>query len=177
MPGCGICLCAGGDTPAPCGFAAVCFHEACLRKWHRTQRRPRCPHCNAREWPLRPVLDGLLRPSAANECWVRGPSAAGLCCGPLHGEREERAVCAAVRDVIDAMRPAAVRVDAVDPSLLRFVCADAGGCELEVGLQRTAWAGSDGRVLADGFELTAVRRRVSARPRIYSAARSAADET
>jgi hypothetical protein len=166
---CGICMGAGADTPAPCGFAAVCFHKECLRDWWRTQQPPRCPHCNAREWPLRPVLDGLLKPSGVG-CWVRGPVRAGLCSGPLHGDREERAVCDAVSDVIAAMRPAAVRVDSVDPSLLRFVCADAGGCELEVGLQRTAWSGEGGSVLADGFELTAVRRRVSARAPIYSCA-------
>lgn len=159
---CGICLHEGADAPAPCGFAEARFHGACLRKWWRAQGAPRCPHCNAREWSLAPVLGGLLAPPM-DGCWARGPVHAGLCHGALHGEREERAVCDAVCDVIEAMRPAAVRVDAVDDSLVRFVCAAAGGCELEVALQRTAWAGARGERVADGFELTAVRRRVSAR--------------
>ena len=162
---CGICLAGGADAPAPCGFDAARFHKECLRKWWRTAPH-RCPHCNAREWPLRPVLSSLLK-SDTEDCWARGPARAGFCRGQLHGQREEDAVRGAVRDVIAAMRPAAVRVDAVDATLTRFlVCADADATrELEVGLQRTAWAGAGGRVVADGFELTVVRRRVSARCR------------
>lgn len=153
-----------GTERAPCGFGRAVFHAACLRRWGAA----RCPHCNSTDLPLRRVLRALLRDGQQKGgYWARGPVRAALHAGPLHGEKERAAVCDAVRGVLDALAGHSVRVRAADPTLLRFTATTAAGHELEVGLQRTAWRHAasrcEGVVAWDGFMLTAIQRRASAR--------------
>lgn len=135
------------------------FHKACLRTWC-ARGAARCPHCNTRKWALRGVLHKLLA-FGEGDCWTRGPACATMRRGRIECER--RLMCHAVRVVMEAMRLRPIRVRIVDETLTRFTCALGGHRELEVGLQRTAWVGHGGRILRDGFEITAVRRRVSGR--------------
>jgi hypothetical protein len=87
----------------------------------------------------------------------------------MRGATERRAVAKARRIVCEALAAhsltAMVRVQRVDPSLLRFMCVCAHGRVLEVALQRTGWMGGGGAMMWDGFEVMAIRRRVSGRLR------------
>ena len=161
MVGCAICMEEGGDAPAPCGFVGARFHRRCLTRW-RACGAARCPHCNVAEWGVREALARLL---VGGGCWARVCMA--TCCG--EGEAPMRA---SMRDAAEALRTAfaphatRLRMRRVDASTVRVV----GECParrraIEVALQRAAHVGARGRMLWDGFELSAVRRRVGERAR------------
>ena len=156
----------GGAAPAPCGFVGARFHRRCLARW-RACGAARCPHCNVARWGVREALSRLL---VGGGCWARR-CLAGCDGGHAAGE-EEAPMRASMRDAAEALRVAfaphalRLRMRRVDASMVRVV----GECRsrrraIEVALQRAAHVGARGRMLWDGFEVSAVRRRVGERAR------------
>jgi hypothetical protein len=165
--GCAICLEAGGDAPAPCGFVGARFHRRCLARW-RACGAVRCPHCNRSRWGVREALSRLL---VGGGCWTRGCMASAAPPSSSWAEADAP-MRASMREAAEALREAfapnrmRLRMRRVDAATVRVV----GECParrraIEVALQRAARVGAHGRVLWHGFELFAVRRRVGERAR------------
>jgi hypothetical protein len=175
---CGICLSEeeAATAPAPCGFPHARFHEACLAEWARLHTN-RCPHCNGTDavGTLRRVLSGWLASTEA-DTWKRGPVFVRVQGGMLRGAEETRVVRALLRCLFETVGNTA-RIERRSVRTLRVVSAarvdknnNNNDRVIEVTLRRTAFlapgGGGNGVLVGcDGFNLTAVQRRVCSRRR------------
>ena len=167
--GCGICLCDDdhGTVKAPCGFEGARFHGQCLGTLLRKGIR-RCPHCNV------PLDDGLALMGQLVECWLckQEPMVwsektcyIALAKGQLMPDGEQVKVVSTLLEKIkgqNATKNECVHVWNQEDRTF-FSCLVAPACRIVLTLCRTAYYGTLGSIVCDGYALSATKSRTSSR--------------